>query len=128
MLPPAIGFTFGGIWGEDDRTNIDNWIENDTIGSFNNNAKRVPQASAISQVLQEIVVYRVISSTFSLTTVSTFFFIYRRCGSMFLAKPAQVRTRTPLYLKFNAQPMLNVLTATAAQPIRAIPGPGPVPM
>eukprot|EP00584_Thalassiosira_punctigera_P000888 CAMPEP_0172536456 /NCGR_PEP_ID=MMETSP1067-20121228/8218_1 /TAXON_ID=265564 ORGANISM="Thalassiosira punctigera, Strain Tpunct2005C2" /NCGR_SAMPLE_ID=MMETSP1067 /ASSEMBLY_ACC=CAM_ASM_000444 /LENGTH=1048 /DNA_ID=CAMNT_0013321535 /DNA_START=304 /DNA_END=3450 /DNA_ORIENTATION=- len=36
-----IGPTFGGIWNEDDRTDIDNWLNDATIGSFNIDAKRV---------------------------------------------------------------------------------------
>jgi len=42
----SVGFTFGGHWVEDNRTNIDNWANNPTIGGFNNEAKRVPKASS----------------------------------------------------------------------------------
>ena len=34
--------TLGGSWDQDDRSDVNNWINNTSIGSFNDNAKRIP--------------------------------------------------------------------------------------
>ena len=38
-----IAMTLGGSWGQDDRSDVNNWINNPTIGSFNDNATRIPK-------------------------------------------------------------------------------------
>ena len=35
--------TLGGSWSQDDRSNVNNWVNNPNIGSFNNDARRVPK-------------------------------------------------------------------------------------
>lgn len=38
-----IGLTFGGHWDEDDRSNVSNWVDNDSTVPFSQEPRRVPK-------------------------------------------------------------------------------------
>ncbi|KAL7517715.1 hypothetical protein ACHAWX_002611 [Stephanocyclus meneghinianus] len=57
-----IGFTFGGQWNGGDRSNINNWINNDGVVPFSQEPKRVPKPHFVSDKISFKVMYEHVST------------------------------------------------------------------